>query len=57
MTDAPCPECDATGQVEIEYVVGGISDAGGPWQTYRVRLQECEECHGRGVVRQGEDES
>jgi DnaJ-class molecular chaperone len=47
----PCPECDGSGEVEVEYVRGY-----GPNADLAYRLAVCEECGGRGVVVREEDE-
>jgi DnaJ-class molecular chaperone len=41
----PCPECDGSGEVEVEYVRGY-----GPNADLAYRLAVCEECGGRGTV-------
>jgi DnaJ-class molecular chaperone len=47
----PCPECEGSGEVEVEYVRGY-----GPNADLAYRLAVCEECGGRGVVVREEEE-
>ena len=44
-----CPDCEGTGEVERERVIGGV-DANGPWQSYWLYWTECDSCRGSGEV-------
>jgi len=44
-----CPDCDGSGEVERERVIGGV-DANGPYQTYWLYWTTCETCDGSGEV-------
>lgn len=44
-----CRDCEGTGQVKGDVVVGGVN-ANGPWQGYDEVDLECERCWGKGNV-------
>ena len=44
-----CEECDGSGEVERERVIGGV-DANGPWQSYWAYWCVCELCEGTGEL-------
>ena len=50
-----CLECDGTGRVIVERLVGGCN-AHGPWQDYKEVLSECDGCNGTGRVDHDDDQ-
>lgn len=44
-----CEDCLGTGYLCVEDTIGGHS-SNGPWQSYKIRRIECEECRGFGEV-------
>ena len=45
-----CWECEGTGDIEDEYIVGGRFFDGDPWQGYETELVSCPTCSGEGSV-------
>lgn len=46
-----CYECDGTGDVEVEIIVGGrYSGSNDPWQGYETHTETCKRCAGEGKI-------